>query len=110
MTRAVSRSALAFAGRTGTGPIASLDPTDQPMMLAHVEGRAAALGLEEISFEVPMANGVAIRHLLDRGMRMDPFYTFLMSSRPFGQFDRYIGYSRPSSSSRWHRSCVIGTS
>lgn len=86
---------FAFAGRTGTGPIAALDPADQPAILAHVEGRAASLGFEEISFEVPMVNGVAIGHLLDRGMRMDPFYTFLMSSRPFGQFDRYIGYAPP---------------
>ncbi len=86
---------FAFAGRTGTGPIAALDPAEQPAILAHVEGRAASLGLEEISFEVPMVNGVAIGHLLDRGMRMDPFYTFLMSSRPFGQFDRYIGYAPP---------------
>jgi hypothetical protein len=26
---------------------------------------------------------------------MDPFYTFLMSSRSFGQFDRYIGFGPP---------------
>jgi hypothetical protein len=42
-----------------------------------------------------MVNGEAIGHLLERGFRMDPFYTFLMSSRPFGQFDRYIGFSPP---------------
>lgn len=86
---------FAFVGRSGTGPIAALDPAEQPAMLDHVEARAAALGGDEVSFEVPMVNGVAIGHLLDRGMRMDPFYTFLMSSRPFGQFDRYIGYAPP---------------
>jgi GNAT superfamily N-acetyltransferase len=84
-----------FIGRAGTGPIAALDPSDQPAILRHLEARAAALELEEVSFEVPMVNGVAIRHLLERGFRMDPFYTFLMSSRPFGQFDRYIGFGPP---------------
>lgn len=86
---------FAFVGRSGTGPIAALDPAEQPAILDHVEGRVAALGEDEVSFEVPMVNSVAIRHLLDHGMRMEPFYTFLMSSRPFGQFDRYIGYAPP---------------
>lgn len=86
---------FAFVGLEGTGPIASLDPADQPAILAHVEGRAAALGRSEVSFECPMTNEVAIRHLLDRGFRMDPFYTFLMASRSFGQLDRYIGFSPP---------------
>jgi GNAT superfamily N-acetyltransferase len=86
---------FAFVGRTGSGPIAALEPSDQPAILAHVEARAAALELDELSFEVPMVNAEAIRHLLDRRFRMDPFYTFLMSSRPFGRFDRYIGFSPP---------------
>jgi len=86
---------FAFVGRQGTGPIASLEPADQPAILAHVEARAAALEIEKLGFEVPMVNDVALRHLLDRGFRMDPFYTFLMSSRPFGSFDRYIGFSPP---------------
>ena len=42
-----------------------------------------------------MINEVAMRHLLGRGFRMDGFYTFLMSSRPFGSFDRYICMSPP---------------
>jgi GNAT superfamily N-acetyltransferase len=86
---------FAFVGRTGSGPIATLEARDQPAILAHVEARAAALELEELSFELPMVNAEAIRHLLDRGFRMDPFYTFLMSSRPFGRFDCYIGFSPP---------------
>ena len=86
---------FAFVGREGIGPIATLEPADQRAILAHVEDRAAALGLAEITFETPMVNGEAIGHLLDRGFRMDSFYTFLMSSRPFGRFDRYIGFSPP---------------
>jgi GNAT superfamily N-acetyltransferase len=86
---------FAFVGRNGSGPIAALEPSDQPSILAHVEARAAALELDELSFELPMVNAEAIRYLLDRRFRMDPFYTFLMSSRPFGRFDRYIGFSPP---------------
>jgi GNAT superfamily N-acetyltransferase len=86
---------FAFVGREGVGPIATLEPSDQVAVLIHVEDRAAALALPQITLETPMVNGVAINHLLDRGFRMDPFYTFLMSSRPFGLFDRYIGMSPP---------------
>lgn len=86
---------FAFVSRAGTGPIAAVDATQQPEILAHVETRAAELGVEELGLELPMVNEVAVRHLLDRGFRFDPFYTFLMSSRPFGRFDRYVGFSPP---------------
>jgi GNAT superfamily N-acetyltransferase len=86
---------FSFVSLAGCGPIAALDAADQPAILAHVESRAAELGIVELSLELPMVNEVAIRHLLDRGLRFDPFYTFLMSSRPFGRFDRYIGFSPP---------------
>jgi GNAT superfamily N-acetyltransferase len=86
---------FAFVGKRGVGPIAALDPADQVPILWHVEARAAALGREEIGFEVPMVNEVAMRHLLGRGFRMDSFFTFLLSSRPFGQFDRFIGFAPP---------------
>lgn len=85
---------FAFVGRA-CGPIAALEPADQVPILRHVEGRAAALGVPLLSLEVPMPNAVAVGHLLDRGLRIDPFFTFLMSSRPFGRFDRYIGFSPP---------------
>jgi GNAT superfamily N-acetyltransferase len=86
---------FAFLSPAGSGPIAALDEAEQPAILAHVETRAAELGIDELGLELPMVNEVAVRHLLDRGFRFDPFYTFLMSSRPFGQFDRYIGFSPP---------------
>lgn len=86
---------FAFVSPGGTGPIATLDPADQPAILAHVESRLAELDVENVGLELPMVNEVAVRHLLDRGFRFDPFYTFLMSSRPFGRFDRYIGFSPP---------------
>ena len=86
---------FAFVSPEGSGPIAALDPANQSVILGHVETRAAALGIEELSLEVPMVNEVAVRHLLDRGLRFDPFYSFLMSSRPFGRFDRFIGFAPP---------------
>ncbi len=86
---------FAFVGRTGSGPIAALRPEDQSAILDHVETRAAAIGVGTLSLEVPMVNEVAMRHLLARGFTLDGFYTLLMSNRPFGQFDRFIGFSPP---------------
>lgn len=86
---------FAFVSRTGSGPIAALAPEDQAAILGHVESRAADLGVETLSLEVPMINEVAMRHLLARGFRIDPFLTLLMSSRPFGSFDRFIGFAPP---------------
>lgn len=86
---------FAFVGERGIGPIAALEPDAQPGMLAHVERVAAGIGRTEIGFEVPMVNEVAMTHLLEQGFRMDSFFTFLLSSRPFGQFDRFIGFAPP---------------
>jgi GNAT superfamily N-acetyltransferase len=87
--------AFAFIGADGAGPIAALEPEHLPEILRHVEARAAAIGREEIGFEVPAPNVIAIRHLLGRGFRLDPFVTYLMANRPFGQFDRYLGFTPP---------------
>jgi GNAT superfamily N-acetyltransferase len=84
-----------FVGASGTGPIAALDPADLPEILDHIEGRAAAMGKGTIGLEVPMVNEIAVRHLLGQGYQMDPFLTLLLSSRPFGQFDRFIGFGPP---------------
>ncbi len=75
--------------------MAALDPSDQVAMLSHVEGRAHALGLESVSFEVPMVNEVVMRHLLGRGFRIDPALTLFMSNVPFGRFDRFITFAPP---------------
>jgi GNAT superfamily N-acetyltransferase len=85
----------AFVSASGSGPVAALDPDDMPAILGHVEARVAQLGVGKLELEVPGINAVAIRHLLTRGFRIDPWINLLMSSRPFGQLDRYIGYSPP---------------
>jgi GNAT superfamily N-acetyltransferase len=84
-----------LGGRGGVGPVAAAEPSDTPAILDHLERRAAEREMAEMSVDVPGPNEVAVRHLLDRGLRLDPFMTFLMSSRPFGQFDRYIGFAPP---------------
>ena len=35
----------------------------------------------------------AVRHLLARGFRIDPWVNLLLSDRPFGRFDRFIAFS-----------------
>ena len=89
------RAGFAFVGRDGTGPIAATEPDLLPDILSHVEARAAALGREEVGFEVPAPAVLAVRHLLARGFRFDAFMTYLMANRPFGRFDRYIGFAPP---------------
>ena len=85
----------AFVGARGVGPIGAADTADLPAILDEVLQRAPGVGLETVSFEVPMTNGVALRHLLGRGLTIDPFLTLLLSSREFGQMDRYIAHSPP---------------
>lgn len=84
-----------FVGSEGIGPIAALDPGEQPAILDHAAARAAAIGRPSVGFEVPMINEIAVRHLLARGLQLDPFSTYLMTNRPFGQFDRYVGFTPP---------------
>lgn len=84
-----------FVGAGGVGPIGAADPADLPRMLDEVLRRAAAAGVETVSFEIPMSNGTALRHLLGRGLSIDPFLTLLLSNREFGQMDRYVAYSPP---------------
>jgi GNAT superfamily N-acetyltransferase len=86
---------FAFVGKAGAGPIAAFEPRHLPDILLHVEARAAAYGLEKLELEVPAPNATAIRHLLGRGFRIDPWINLLMSNKPFGQFDRFVGYSPP---------------
>lgn len=85
--------AFAFLSDGGTGPIAALEPADQEAILLHVEGRAHDLGVTSLSFDVPMVNEIAMRHLLGRGFKIDPPLVLLMSSVPFGKFDRFIAFA-----------------
>jgi ribosomal protein S18 acetylase RimI-like enzyme len=83
---------FAFVSADGSGPVVALEPADQVPILGHAEGRAHALGLGAVTFEVPMPNEIAMRHLLRRGFKIEPPLTLLMSSVPFGKFDRFLPF------------------
>lgn len=72
------------------GPMAALDPADIPALLAFVETRAAEAGEPNIDFSVPMANTLAVRPLLDRGLRIDPFVAMLLADDDSMHLDRWV--------------------
>jgi predicted acetyltransferase len=96
-TRGGNPVGYAFMGKggAGVGPIAALEPALFPSILGHVEALSVAAGSDKLELEIPGVNATAIRHLLGRGFHIDPWINLLMSSRPFGQFDRYVGFSPP---------------
>jgi GNAT superfamily N-acetyltransferase len=81
--------------RGAIGPVVAASPQDMPGILDRVERRAAELEVEELTVDVPGPNEAALRHLLERGLQLDTFLTVLMSSRPFGDFSRFIGFAPP---------------
>ena len=93
--RGAAAIGFAFVSRFGIGPIGALDPRDLPGILLHVEGRLHAMGVAEMELGVAGPSDEAIRHLLSRGFRLDPYMSFLLSDRPFGKFDRFIGFYPP---------------
>jgi GNAT superfamily N-acetyltransferase len=78
---------------TGQGPIVVLEPDDQSAILLHFETLAQSRGMESISFQVPSINIVVMQHLLERGYKIDAPPGLLMSSRDFGQFDRFVPFA-----------------
>ena len=86
---------FSFLGPDGAGPVAALDSSDLPDILLHVEGLARSIALERLELQVPGPNERSVRHLIARGFRLDRWINFLMSDRPFGQFDRFIPFSPP---------------
>jgi GNAT superfamily N-acetyltransferase len=86
---------FSFLGPGGSGPMAVVEPSDLPAILLHVESVARTIGLDRLELQVPGLNAIAIRHLMGRGYRFDSWINFLMSNRPFGQFDRFIPFSPP---------------
>lgn len=86
---------FAFLGVTGSGPMAALEPADQRLMLLHLEQRAHEMGVDELNFQVPTVNSVAMNHLLGRGFKFDAPLNMFMSNREFGQFDRFVAFGPP---------------
>lgn len=81
-----------YAGKQ-SGPFVLLDDGDFPAVLAHAETEVVRQGHPEIEFVTPTVNEAAVDHLLAHGYRLKPFFCQLMTSRPFGRFDRYVATS-----------------
>ena len=86
---------FSFVGRDGVGPAAAREASDLPSILLHVETLAHAMGLDRIEIQAPAPNEVAIRHLMRRGFRFDPWINILMADHPFGHFERFVPFSPP---------------
>lgn len=84
---------FSFFSEAGQGPIAALEPADLTPILLHLETRAHERGMDSISFQVPSINGAAMQHLFARGFKIDAPLNLLMSSVPFGKFDRLLAFS-----------------
>jgi GNAT superfamily N-acetyltransferase len=83
----------AQAGRTG--PMALLDASDFPAVLAHAENDAAERGASTINFQVPLVNRAAVTHLLARNYRFEELVYSCMSDEPYGNFEQYLVHHPP---------------
>jgi GNAT superfamily N-acetyltransferase len=89
----------AYQGNHCGGPVLAGNPSDLPRMMAHVAQIAhrSRHSRDEFGFSTQIesycavagTNATALRWLLDCGWKISFHYLF-MSSRPFGQLDRYI--------------------
>ena len=72
------------------GPMGALDPKDVPALLAHVESEAAREGASKLYVSTPLANDEAVRHLLGRGFKLDPFVAAILADDLSMRLDRWI--------------------
>jgi LAO/AO transport system kinase len=83
------------AGAGFQGPIAVVDPTLVAGAIGLIEAHARANADPLIELEIPLANRVAVRYLLDRGYRIDPGPYHLLEDPPRILADRYLVMSPP---------------
>ncbi|MEW5987410.1 MAG: GNAT family N-acetyltransferase [Chloroflexota bacterium] len=79
----------------GTGPIALLNESDFPAVLARAEAEAAARNEEDFGMQVPLINRAAVDYLLRRSFQLEAFTVLFMSDHAFGKFENYILSSPP---------------
>ncbi len=87
-------SSAVLGSSVDTGPIGALDPADLPALLATVENEAAARGFVEIWFTIPLVNSMAVRHVLERQLRIEPGHFAIMTSGDRIRLDRWV-HTRP---------------
>lgn len=78
------------SGPIGAGPVGALDPSDLPALMATIENEAAARGVEQLAFTIPLVNSIAVGHILERGFQIDPFYVVILSSDTRMRLDRWV--------------------
>jgi GNAT superfamily N-acetyltransferase len=83
------------SGDVACGPIAALDPPDVPALIDHVIGVAAVSAVDQLTVTVPLANRLAVEHLLARGFRIDPFYVMVLADAPVMKLDRWVHTGPP---------------
>jgi GNAT superfamily N-acetyltransferase len=73
-----------------SGPFALISRADYPAALAHAESLAAAQGITNLGFDIPMLNRNAIAYLLGRGYQMSQFFCFYMCDQQPLHVDKTI--------------------
>lgn len=79
-----------YVGNPYSGPFALINGADYPAALAHAENVAAAQGITDIGFDIPMLNRNAIAYLLGRGYHMSQFFCFCMCDQQPLHVDKTI--------------------
>ena len=92
--RGETLTAYAYTNR-GTGPIVTLEQSDFPAILAHLETEAANRGQKHFGMEVPLINKSALAYFWENGYRLDDFVALLMMDQAFGKFEHYIVSNPP---------------
>lgn len=77
------------------GPFALLENKDFPAILAHAETQAHLLNAEQVGFETPTINTIAVDYLMSRGYRLEGFMVSILSETPFGKLENYLLTSPP---------------
>ncbi len=79
-----------YFGMGDIGPIALLNESDYPAILAYAENEAFKIGWKRFGVELPLINCSAVDYLLNRGFKLENFRMLFMSDKPFGHFEKYI--------------------
>lgn len=75
---------------TSMGPAGAVEPSFLPGILAGLDTKAAANGIEHVRYTLPGPASAAIRWALESGHHIDPFYEVLLADTPRIELDRYL--------------------
>jgi GNAT superfamily N-acetyltransferase len=78
-----------YVGRR-TGPIALMDATDFPAILAFAETEVCKQERKEFGVTIPLINRHALDYILSHNFRIEAFLDQYMTTHPMGNFENYI--------------------